>query len=85
MIRVYFVFNDPLDETGINLSFVDVATRDAARAFKRVEEAAESGRLWESMYPDDRKHPYTLIKTKMMYLDVSALPHDPSADAVLAS
>ncbi len=84
MIRVYFVFNDPLDEAGVNLSFADVPTRDPAKAFKRVEEAAESGKLWESMYPDDREHPYTLIKAKMMYLDVSALPREPSVETILA-
>ena len=84
MIRVYFVFRDPLDEAGVNLSFVDVPTRDPAKAFERVEEAAESGELWNNMYPEDREHPYSLINTKMMYLDVSKLPHGPSADAVLA-
>jgi hypothetical protein len=84
MIRVYFVFEDPLDEAGVNLSFVDVPARDPAEAFKQVEQAAESGKLWKNLYPDDRDHPYTLIKTKMMYLDLSALPHDQSADTVLA-
>ena len=84
MIRVYFVFNDPLDEAGVNLSFVDVATRDPAKAFERVEEAAVSGKLWENMYPDDREHPYSLVKTKMMYLDVSALSHESRAETVLA-
>lgn len=84
VIRVYFVFQDPLDETEVNLSFVDVPTRDAGKAFERVEEAAESGELWKNMYPDDREQSYMLIKTKMMYLDISALPHEPSIDTVLA-
>ena len=83
MIRVYFVFNDPLDDAGVNLSFVDVATRDPAEAFQRVEDAAVSGGLWDNMYPDDREHPYTLIKTKMMYLDLSELPRQPAAQTVL--
>ncbi len=84
MIRVYFVFKDPLDDTEVNLSFVDVPTRDPGQALERIEEAAESGELWNIMYPDDQEHPYTLIKNKMMYLDISALPHEPSADTVLA-
>jgi hypothetical protein len=84
MIRVYFVFEDPLDEAGVNLSFVDVPTRDPREAFERVEKAAESGKLWKNMYPDDQDHPYTLIKAKMMYFDVSALPHEQRADTVLA-
>ena len=84
MIRVYFVFEDPLDDAEVNLSFVDVPTQDPGKAFERVEEAAESGELWKTMYPDDQEHPYTLIKSKMIYLDISALPHELSADAVLA-
>jgi hypothetical protein len=78
------VFEDPLDETEVNLSFVDVPTRDPGKAFERVEEAAESGELWKNMYPDDRDRPYTLISSKMMYLDVSTLPQVPSADTILA-
>jgi hypothetical protein len=84
MIRVYFVFEDPLDDSEINLSFVDVPTRDPDKAFERVEEAAESGELWKVVYPDDQEHPYTLIKNKMVYLDMSALPPEPTADTVLA-
>ncbi len=84
MIRVYFVFEDPNDDADVNLSFVDVPTRDPGKAFERVEEAAESGALWKNMFPNDREHPYTLIKTKMMYLDISALPREHSADTVLA-
>ena len=84
MIRVYFVFEDPLDDTGINLSFVDVPTRDPDKAFERIEEAAESGELWKLLYPDDQEHPYTLFKYKMSYLDISALPHELSAHTVLA-
>ena len=84
MIRVYFVFEDPLDDTGFNLSFVDVPTRDPHRAFERIEEAAESGELWKLMYPDDQEHPYTLVENKMSSLDISALPDEPSADTLLA-
>ncbi len=84
MIRVYFIFEDPLDDAQVNLSFVDVPTRDPGKAFERTEEAADSGELWKVMYPDDLEHPYTLIKNKMMYLDISALPHQPSADTILA-
>ena len=83
MIRVYFVFEDPLDDEQINLSYVDVPTQDPREAFERVEEAAESGALWKNMYPDDEDHPYTLIKSKMMCLDISALPNEQSADTVL--
>lgn len=84
MIRVYFVFEDPLDDDEVNLSFVDVPTQDPGKALERVEEAAESGELWKALYPDDEEHPYTLIKNKMSYLDISALPHELSADTVLA-
>jgi hypothetical protein len=84
MIRVYFVFRDPLDDAEVNLSFVDVPTADPAKAFERVEQAAESGELWKNMYQDDQEHPYTLIKEKMMSLDVSALAHEPAEDTVLA-
>jgi hypothetical protein len=84
MIRVYFVFEDPLDESEVNLSFVDVPTRNPDKAFDRVVEAAESGELWKGMYPDDWEHSYSLIEGKMMYLDISALPDERSADATLA-
>ena len=84
MIRVYFVFEDPLDESGVNLSFADVPTRDPEKAFERVEKAAESGELWRGMYPDDEEHPYMLISNKMMYLDISALPQEARVDALLA-
>ncbi len=84
MIRVYFVFKDPLDDAEVNLSFVDVPTRDPGKAVERIEAAAESGELWKVMYPDDQEHPYTLIKDKMSCLDISALPHEASGDTVLA-
>lgn len=84
MVRVYFVYEDPLDDAEVNLSFVDVPTQDASRALDRIEEAAESGELWRVMYPDDEDHPYTLIKNKMSYLDISALPDVPNRDTVLA-
>jgi hypothetical protein len=84
MIRVYFVFNDPLDDSEVNLSFVDVPTRDPDKALGRVDEAAESGELWKFIFPDDLEHPYTLLKNKMVYLDISALPYAPTADTILA-
>ncbi|MGD1103413.1 MAG: hypothetical protein ABSA59_15285 [Terriglobia bacterium] len=84
MIRVYFVFEDPLDEREVNLSFVDVPTRNPDKAFDRVVEAATSGELWKGMYPDDWEHPYSLIENKMMYLDISALPDERSTDTTLA-
>jgi hypothetical protein len=83
MIRVYFVFEDPLDESGVNLSFADVPTRDPAKAFDRVEEAAEAGELWKAMYPDDEEHPYKLVLDKMIYLDISTLPYAPNAATIL--
>jgi len=83
MIRVYFVYEDPLDDTEVNLSFVDVPTRDPGKALDRVEEAAKSGGLWKVMYPDDQEHPYTLLNNKMAWLDISALPDEPTADTVL--
>jgi len=83
MIRVFFVYEDPFDETGVNLSFVDLPTQDPRLAFQRVEDAAESGELWMNMYPDDSEHPYTLVKSKMMYLDVSTPLHTQYAAAVL--
>jgi len=49
MIRVYFIFEDPLDDAEVNLSFVDVPTRDPRKALERVEQAAESGELWKQM------------------------------------
>ena len=84
MTTVYFVFEDPLDDAEINLSYVDVPTRDASRALESVEEAAASGELWKTMYPDDQEHPYRLIRSKMAYLDISALPHEPAAATILA-
>lgn len=83
MIRVYFVFEDPLDSAGVNLSYVDVPTQDPNKALERVAQAAESGELWMSMYPDDKEHPYMLIKDKMMYLDISALHGQTSANTIL--
>jgi hypothetical protein len=84
MIRVYFVYEDPIDETGVNLSFVDVLTRDPRRAILRVHEAADTGELWKSMYPRDKQHPYTLIKSHISYLDISALSYEVRAHSVLA-
>jgi hypothetical protein len=84
MIRVYFVFHDPLDESEINLSFVDVPTSDPGKALDRVEVAAASGELWKLIFPDDQEHPYTLFRYKMISLDISALPDESTADTVLA-
>lgn len=84
MIRVYFVFNDPLDESGINLSFADIPTDDPGEAFMRVEDAAESGELWKQMYPDDEERTYSLIKGKMMYLDISNPTRAQGAETVLS-
>lgn len=84
MIRAYFVFEDPFDEAGVNLSFVDLPTSDPGKAFQRIEEAAESGELWKRLYPDEREHPYTLIKTKMTYLDISTLSQEQSPETVLS-
>ena len=83
MIRIYSVFEDPLDESGVNLSFADVPTQEPDRAFERVERAATSGELWKRMYPSDLGRPYTLLADKMMYLNISGLPHEASPDTVL--
>jgi len=83
MIRVYFVFEDPLDDSGVNLSFADVPTREPGKALARIQEAAESGELWKTMYPDGEEHPYMLIRNKMSYLDISALPDEAIADTLL--
>jgi hypothetical protein len=74
MIRVYFVYEDPIDETGVNLSYVDVPISNPGRAFGRVIEAAESGELWKLLYPDDEEPCYKLMTTHMTYLDVTSLP-----------
>lgn len=83
MIRVYFVFEDPLDDADVNLSYADVPTRDANEALERVEKAAESGELWRTLYPDEWEHPYRLINQKMAFLDISALPNEPTAETIL--
>ena len=83
MIRVHFIFEDPLDQAGVNLSYVDVATQDPTKAMERVEQAAESGALWRNLYPEDEEHPYALIKGKMMYLDITAIPSETNADVLL--
>ena len=48
-----------------------------------LKTAAERGELWKKLYPDDHEHPYTLLKTKMTYLDISKLAHEQSVDMVL--
>jgi len=84
MIRVYFVFEDPLDDAGINLSFADLPTTDPGRAFRRIHDAAESGELWKVLYPDEQDYSYVLINNKMSYLDISALPNESNSDTVLS-
>jgi hypothetical protein len=84
MIRVHFVFEDPFDDTGINLSYIDVPTADPTEALRRVAEAAQTGELWRNLYPDDEEHPYTLIDGKMTYLDMSLLSGGPSTETTLA-
>ncbi len=84
MIRVYFVFEDPLDEFEVNFSFVDVPTSDPEKAFEAVEQAAESGALWKFLYPNDEEHPQALIGSKMVWLDISALPRETNAATLLA-
>jgi len=83
MIRVYFVFEDPLDEAGVNLSCVDIAMQEPGEALERFEQAAESGELWRALYPEDVEHPYKLIKGKAMYLDVTVLQSQRCADVLL--
>lgn len=83
MIRVYFIFEDPFDETGLNLSYVDVPTRNATRAFEQVERAANSGELWARMYPDQEYRPYKLIGQKMMYIDITDLRQESTLETVL--
>ncbi|HEU5409944.1 MAG TPA: hypothetical protein VFU57_02915 [Candidatus Acidoferrales bacterium] len=83
MIRVYFVFEDPLDDTGVNLSYVDVPTKDPAKAFSRVQEAATSGELWTNLYPDEEEHDYALLPSKMHYLDISGLSGEVTPDTTL--
>lgn len=75
--------DDPTDEADVNLSYIDMATADPSEAFYRVELAAESGELWQNMFPNEEEHPYTLIRTKMMYLDISALVHEHHAETTL--
>ena len=83
MIRVYFVFDDPLDDTGINLSYVDVPTKEPSKALSRVEQAASSGELWRSLYPDDEERMYVLLPSRMQYLDISGLPEEIAPDTTL--
>lgn len=85
MIRVCFVFEDPLDDTGINLSYVDVDVKSPREALERVEEAAESGELWRNLYPEDEKYPYTLIKDKMMYVEIAPTRGGSGAAVLLSS
>ncbi len=85
MIRVYFVYEDPLDDAGVNLSFADVPTTSRDEALEHVEKAAESGELWRNLYPDDEERPYRLVKYKMSCIDISALPNESSEETVLAT
>jgi hypothetical protein len=85
MIRVYFVYEDPFDDAGINLSFADVPTTDPGKAFKRIQGAANSGELWQVLYPDTKEHPYTLVASKMTFLDISELKKRLDAGTVLTT
>jgi hypothetical protein len=85
MIRVYFIFYDPLDDDGINLSYVDVRTKNPTEAVRRVEEGARSGQLWRNMYPENEDWPYELVNGKMTFLDISGLPHEHRRETVLSS
>ncbi|HLW80592.1 MAG TPA: hypothetical protein VKS20_00980 [Candidatus Acidoferrales bacterium] len=76
MIRVYFIFEDPLDDTGLNLSYVDVPTKESTKALSRVQQAASSGELWKNLCPDKKEHMYVLLPSKMQYLDISELPEE---------
>jgi len=69
-MRVFFVFEDPLDETGLNLSYIDVPTQNPTKAIEWVENAADSGELWAQLYPDEQEHPFRLIPGKMMYQEI---------------
>jgi hypothetical protein len=82
-IRVYFVFHDPLDEDGVNLSFIDVPTTDPTTALRRLEESAHSGELWKTLYPDESDWPYELVSNKMSYLDISELPNEHNKETLL--
>lgn len=84
MIRVYFVFEDPLDETGLNLSYADVPTKEPAKALARVEQAASSGELWRNLHPGEDEHMYVLLPSKMQYLDISELPTKVAPETTLA-
>jgi hypothetical protein len=83
MVRVYFVFEDPLDSSGVNLSYADVPTRKPTIAVDRVKQAAESGELWKRMYPGDEEHPYRLLDQKMVYLEISSLRDEATAETIL--
>ena len=84
MIRVYFLFYDPFDDDGVNLSYVDIPTGDPVEAFRRVEEGARSGQLWRNMYPESEEWPYALVNGKMTYLDISGLPQEQETETVLS-
>ena len=75
VIRVYFVFRDPLDDSGVNLSYVDVkGAKDFPAALQRVRVADESRELWENLYPYQSKEDYRLIPEKMSPIDITDLP-----------
>ena len=84
MIRVYFLFHDPFDDDGVNLSYVDIPTGDPVKALQRVQEAARSGELWRNMYPESKEWPYALVNDKMTFLDISGLPHEQRRETVLS-
>ncbi len=83
MIRVYFVYEDPLDEVNVNLSFIDVPTRSASKALRRVSEAATSGELWTTLYGSNGGDGYRLIESKMTYLNITAVRGEWSESTLL--
>lgn len=84
-MRVYFVFEDALDDSGVNLSFVDVPTQKPGEAIQSVKVAAASGDLWKQLYPDvdDSEGLFALMETNMTCLDISSLPQEHNPATVL--
>jgi len=83
MIRVYFVFEDPKDDTGHNLSYVDVPTNEPNEALLRVRSAASSGELWRNLYPGEEDQTYVFLPGKMLYLDISEIPAEITLETTL--
>ncbi len=68
-----------------HLSYVDVPTVEAGLAIERVKDAADSGELWTRLYPEDAEgdSEYSLLETKMTFLDISGLPQEHSMETLL--